>query len=265
MQKKRFTALIMALVSAILFGGCATQQSNQLTPLVAKNITIKRPALQTETTVEIGQSIMFWAYGPVNTVIKLNRPFEFTYNERPLSLARASFPAVAMRGDEYIARVPYVLSEGQLTPVTSGELLLSSGPQGCTLFVSNTFTLAENGVNTPVDNISNIFKGKRAIFGGSQPTQEQYQIPPETCALDQSTIANSEDSFRKELVYLGRSGDTIQLAYREFYNNMARPAFSNNIQYDLADSDVIGFQGARFKVISATNTLFTYKVIKHLQ
>ncbi|GGY85425.1 hypothetical protein [Marinobacter zhanjiangensis] len=264
MPNKNLAAVSVVVASALLAAGCATQPSEQLTPLSPKNITIKRPALQNETTVEIGQSIMFWAYGPAETVIQLERPYEFEHDERSLSLIGPNFPAVAMLGNDYIARVNYVSVDGEFTAIKPGELLLSSGPEGCSLLVANTFSLPEAGGANPVDGISSIFSGKRAIFGGTKPAQE-HQIPTEVCGIDQSTIADSEDSFRKELVYLGRSGDTIQLSYREFYNNMARPAFSNNIQYDLGDSDVIGFQGARFKVLSATNTFFTYEVMKHLQ
>ncbi|WP_417500571.1 hypothetical protein [Marinobacter sp.] len=273
MPNKNLAAVSIVLTGALLAGGCATPVNNQLTPLAPKNITIKRPALQNETTVEIGQSIMFWAYGPAETVIQLERPYEFEHNERGLSLIGPNFPAVAMRGNDHIAWVNYVSVDGELIAVKPGELLLSSASKGCTLTVSNTFSLPKNGdaitpVN-PVDSFSSIFTGERAVFGGSggggPAATQEHQIPTAVCGIDQSTISDSEDSFRKELVYLGRSGDTIQLAYREFYNNMARPAFSNNIQYDLGDSDVIGFQGARFKVLSATNTFFTYEVMKHLQ
>jgi len=265
MSFKKSVAISLTLAGALLAAGCATQPANQFTPLVTKNITIKRPALQTDTTVEIGQSIMFWAYGPVNTVVQLERPFIFVQEELSLSVVGPSFPAVAMRDDHYIAYVPYVLADGEPKAVEPGEVMLSVGAESCSLLVKSSFSVSTNGVSTPVDNISDIFAGKRAIFGGSQPAREEHRIPSEICDVDQSTISNSEDSFRKELVYLGRSGDTIQLAYREFYNNMARPAFSNSVQYDLAESDVIGFQGARFKVLSATNTLFSYVVMKHLQ
>lgn len=264
MPNKKLAAISIVVISALLAGGCATQPNDQLAPLAPKNITIKLPALQTETKVEIGQSIMFWAFGPAETVIQLESPFEFKQNERTLALVGPEFPAIAMRGIEFIARVNYVAVEGEFTAIKPGELLLSAGPRGCTLLVGSSFSLPETGAVNPVDGISSIFSGKRAIFSGSKQAQE-HQIPSEICGIDQSTIADSEDSFRKELVYLGRSGDTIQLSYREFYNNMARPAFSNNIQYDLGESDVIGFQGARFKVFSATNTYFTYEVMTHLQ
>lgn len=70
--------------------------------------------------------------------------------------------------------------------------------------------------------------------------------------------------FRRELIYTGRAGSAISLMYREYSDDMARPAFSQQLQYDLTQDPVIGYQGARFKVLSATNTEVTYEVLSTL-
>ena len=49
-----------------------------------------------------------------------------------------------------------------------------------------------------------------------------------------------------------------------FSDDMARPAFTQDLTYDLADGDEIGFRGARIKVLKATNTAITYVVLKPL-
>lgn len=74
----------------------------------------------------------------------------------------------------------------------------------------------------------------------------------------------SKDSFKSELVYGGLSQKTISVSYREFVDGTARPAFSQEIKYDLNDSDIIGFRGARFQVIKATNSNIKYKMLKPL-
>ena len=66
----------------------------------------------------------------------------------------------------------------------------------------------------------------------------------------------------QELVYNGRVGDAIKFVYREYRNNYARPAFTQEVQYDLSVSDEIGFQDLRLKVISATNTDITYILLR---
>jgi len=73
------------------------------------------------------------------------------------------------------------------------------------------------------------------------------------------------DSFQRELVYNGRSGDTIKLIYREFVENRIRPAFTQEVTYDLGQGDVIGFKGARFEVHSADNVEIRYTVTSHLE
>jgi hypothetical protein len=69
-------------------------------------------------------------------------------------------------------------------------------------------------------------------------------------------------SFRSELVYNGRSRETIKLLYREYLDNMARPAFSQELLYDLSESKKIGFKDMLIDVIEAKNTGITFKIVK---
>jgi hypothetical protein len=69
----------------------------------------------------------------------------------------------------------------------------------------------------------------------------------------------SLNSFQQTLLYNGRTGNRIAFGYREFSNNAARPAFNNDVTYDLDESKIIGYKGARIEIIKATNTEITYK------
>lgn len=69
------------------------------------------------------------------------------------------------------------------------------------------------------------------------------------------------DAFQQTLLYNGKTGTQITLGYREFREDMARPAFSNDPVYDLSESKVIGYRGARIEIIKATNSSITYKVL----
>lgn len=73
----------------------------------------------------------------------------------------------------------------------------------------------------------------------------------------------SSDSFQQTLIYSGKVGNKINVGYREFSNNFARPAFNNEVEYDLSESKIIGYQGARIEVIEATNEYIKYKVIEN--
>lgn len=72
------------------------------------------------------------------------------------------------------------------------------------------------------------------------------------------------EGFKRELIYTGRAGNAVSILYREFVNDMARPAFSQQLQYDVGADPVIGFKGARFEVLKADNTGITYRVITQM-
>jgi hypothetical protein len=73
----------------------------------------------------------------------------------------------------------------------------------------------------------------------------------------------SQDSFQQTLIYSGRVGSKINIAYRESSGSTARPAFNNNVEYDLNESQTIGYKGAQLEILEATNQLIRYKVIRN--
>lgn len=73
----------------------------------------------------------------------------------------------------------------------------------------------------------------------------------------------ARDAFQQTLIYSGRVGSKINIGYREFSNNLARPAFNNDVEYDLTESRIIGYKGARLEVLEATNESITYRVLRN--
>lgn len=77
---------------------------------------------------------------------------------------------------------------------------------------------------------------------------------------------DSEDSgnfLRKELIYSGKSGNTIEISYREYRSGMAAPAFFQNVKYDLNESPIIRFQKYRIEVLNATNQDIKYIILRN--
>lgn len=74
--------------------------------------------------------------------------------------------------------------------------------------------------------------------------------------------AARDASFQQTLIYSGGVGKKINIGYREFSNNSARPAFNNDVEYDLSTSREIGYKGALLEVLTADNSSITYKVIR---
>jgi len=73
----------------------------------------------------------------------------------------------------------------------------------------------------------------------------------------------SQDTVQRTLLYSGRSGNKINVGYREFSGSIARPAFSNNVEYDMNESTNIGYKGALLDIIEATNSYIKYKVLSN--
>lgn len=93
---------------------------------------------------------------------------------------------------------------------------------------------------------------------------EEVKIPPIEFQKRYGDAESSTSSFRRELLYTGRSGSTLTLLYREFANDMARPAFSQQLQYDINGDSTIGYEGARLRVLSADNTKIVYDMLSPL-
>ncbi|NUG50177.1 hypothetical protein [Acinetobacter lactucae] len=72
-----------------------------------------------------------------------------------------------------------------------------------------------------------------------------------------------DNSFQQTLIYSGKVGNKINIGYREFTGNMARPAFNNDVEYDLSESKEIGYKGALLQILDANNQSIKYKVLKN--
>jgi hypothetical protein len=78
----------------------------------------------------------------------------------------------------------------------------------------------------------------------------------------QNTTIPTLGSMRKEIIYNGKTQDTIKMVYREFKDDLARPAFYQDLVYDLSESKIIAFKGTKIEVIEASNSIIRYKVIE---
>jgi hypothetical protein len=73
----------------------------------------------------------------------------------------------------------------------------------------------------------------------------------------------SQDHIQRTLIYSGKIGNKINIGYREFSGSMARPAFNNSVEYDLSESNKIGYKGALIEILEATNQTIKYRVISN--
>jgi hypothetical protein len=71
----------------------------------------------------------------------------------------------------------------------------------------------------------------------------------------------SSDFVKKELVYSGKSGNTIEISYREYRGGLAAPAFYQSLRYDLSESTLMSFQNFQFQVNSASNSMISVVIL----
>lgn len=71
--------------------------------------------------------------------------------------------------------------------------------------------------------------------------------------------------MRQELLYSGREGNVIRMTYKEYKrqngNYSSVESFSQNVGYDLRQSDIVSFRDIYFKVIEATEKFIEFIVI----
>lgn len=82
----------------------------------------------------------------------------------------------------------------------------------------------------------------------------------------EKSSAPTSAGFRYELLYQGISGNVLNLLYREFNDDFARPAFQQSLNYTLATEGAtdISFRSLRMRVWSADNNRIEYELLAGL-
>ncbi len=84
---------------------------------------------------------------------------------------------------------------------------------------------------------------------------------PESFVLNEVVhVAPSDDGWRQELVFTGRSGTQVFLRYREM-RGLSAEAEQQDVSFDTNDDSVIGIKGVRIEVLELTSTSMRYRVI----
>jgi len=67
--------------------------------------------------------------------------------------------------------------------------------------------------------------------------------------------------FKQELIYSGKTGNTIRLLYREYRSLHIRAAFSHELTYNLGESKKIGYKNFKIEILNSSNEGVSYKVV----
>jgi hypothetical protein len=70
----------------------------------------------------------------------------------------------------------------------------------------------------------------------------------------------ARDSYKEELIYKGRTGNTIFITYKR--EDFPRPAIYNDLTFDLDQSDTFMARNYRIRVLEATDNYIRFMVLE---
>lgn len=254
----------LILIAAALLTGCATQPKLPDTAIEQENLSkyiieYHNPSVNTEKSVAIGQSI-------IDNLLEANIP--------AISLKDPINSNLVYDNLEHAINIPAGLLTLRMENKNGKIYLLDYKVTALTNIQKNKTKHKYGGLFVPNSQESKI----QAFWIDELQDKEGYSTPIEsanyTNTMTSQTIY-STPQIKKELIYGGISNNTITLLYRELQLNnsrsndyisgytgyLARPAFSQEIKYDLSQGSTIGYREARFQVIKATNTDIRVKIL----
>lgn len=233
-QKMKLKHIAAAIVAVMVLGGCATVENNY----VPQTQQISFPALNDRQIVTLGEAML--SQGTSTTTAGIFLPQENNIHGYLLS---SGFYPQSGQDDEYV----YTNFEMRRSSSTLGSVI----PGGLT---GGIYPIGLRFSRKSQESCA-IVPGLYGITSATCDTEYPYRF------TEQPMV--SENNFQQTLIYSGRVGDRVKISYREFSGNVARPAFSNEAEYDLSSSDTIAYRGARIRVINANNESIEYEVISN--
>jgi hypothetical protein len=251
MTAMRYNWLLLFGLSITLFTGCVSvvPPSQQLSDL--KTEEVKNYKLNEEYSVNVGDSII------------VRRSYFYKLAERD-DRARAS-KDFKLTADILLAKnVTYTGRKGEEMLVVGTTIL-----NGEKYFIIQIGQVGGYGVGALVDSDTGLViqtgVGQNAF--GSWVTTAVHKIEVDPLDLTFTPVRSIEIDQSKpyenyEIVYTGKSGDNVTFVYREYTpEDFAKPAFYQNLTYNLADGKEIQFRKLRMQVIEANNNIIKLKVL----
>lgn len=202
----------------VTLAGCTTIPSADVEQTV---VPISYPTLGVETVARLGDDLLVQGVKAELNGVQMDEP----NNVRGYPLPSGFYPMYA-EDDEY----------------TYHQWPSTTDPRTLRLYGATVLKFAKDKQQTCV------------LSGGIVIDQCDTEKPYRRTTISQA----SAEQFQQTLIYAGRAGDVIRFVYNESSNGMARPAFTVEVEYDLSQSNIVGFRGAELEILEATNRSITY-------
>lgn len=232
---------VVAIVAILLSSSCVTTPNSPRTPIEPEEITWKFPPSDQPVSRQIGETLIENGWGLRWKSISFTRSSKIAVDAHLGSdkLIVVSPGTQFLRTDNINGREAYCGVARWHNWFPGGPLLKDM----CLVNSNGRF----------------LVPGDKAA-GGSSDAVYTYDLKFEKT----TKYVDGSDSFKVELLYTGKSANDVFLSYREFKNNLARPAFTQNLRYDVSSDKVIGFRKLRLEVLEATNTNIRYRLLSPL-
>ena len=231
----------LVCLTVIALSGCASTnevRSSQRLQLI--------PDLNQITTVEIGQTMLSRVFVKSKPAILVPTETVDPISKSPIPSGLFALSKEDNTGSYYDSDIKVERSNWEAIPHVLIYKTVERTVTGSSVGTVGVFVPSDPSKPSVGYVASGSIKGSVPIKGIQKTIKEEW----------------SQGSFKRELIYTGISKNVISILYREFQDDIARPAFSQDLRYDLSEGKLIGYRGSRFEVISATNTGITYKVLK---
>ena len=242
---KKIYIAIQLLVVAWVVSGCASSILSEnlkrsFTPIYHSPSITDYPAIGEVKTVEVGESLVYKDKQTTIPAIDIEKASEHQVENLGKKFTITILPGrYVENGND---------ASGRYFEAVNGKVLINGDPDHGKWGV---YVADSDSTKTEIYVMSDTGKPLSYAGDGIQIAKSVHQRWDEL-------------SFKKELVYAGISHNVVSILYREFTNDMARPAFSQDIKYDLSESKTVGYRGSRFEIIKATNQGLTYRTLKQL-
>jgi hypothetical protein len=225
-------------VALLLLAACSATQLASI-PLAATEV-VQEPPIGELRTSEVGDTLVKTAKLTQSPAIRVRR--DIVANGTGMTVGNSA-----------------TIKAGTLVPRykdPTSTCYMALDPVQVRNFLATTY--AEGGVcvdaaNPAITRVILVIQGINVFYAPTAPIAYEKTM----------YVDRTEPGFFQELVYNGKTGEIARFKYREFMNDIARPAFDQDVQYDLRDGNIVGFKGARIEVIEATNISIKYKVLAH--
>ena len=113
-------------------------------------------------------------------------------------------------------------------------------------------TTAMEMVVTPDGRGLGYLDNRGGYSGGTWPTEPLFAAA--------EGMEGQEGAFRAQMIYSGLTGNTVRTAYREFTGDFIRPAFTQELQYNLSQDSTIAYKSIKIQILEASNSQLRYRV-----